>query len=57
MAPASRSADVVLAELGDRIGVVAAAAIAYERLPGVIANAEQRATRPQAGPEPEHTHA
>jgi glucokinase len=32
MHPAARSADVVLAELGDRLGVVSAAAVAFERL-------------------------
>lgn len=32
MAPARRSGDIVLAELGDRLGVVAAATIAFERL-------------------------
>jgi glucokinase len=32
MPPAARSADVVLAELGDRLGVVSAAAVAFERL-------------------------
>ncbi|HEY0443358.1 MAG TPA: ROK family protein [Candidatus Limnocylindrales bacterium] len=31
MAPAARSADIVLAELGDQLGVVAAASIAFER--------------------------
>jgi glucokinase len=33
MAPAARSAEIVLAELGDRLGVVSAAAVAFERLP------------------------
>ena len=32
MAPAARSAEIVLAELGDRLGVVSAAAVAFERL-------------------------
>jgi glucokinase len=32
LAPARRSADVVLAALGDQLGVVAAAAVAFERL-------------------------
>jgi glucokinase len=32
MAPAARSADIVLAELGDRLPVVSAAAVAFERL-------------------------
>jgi glucokinase len=31
--PAARSGDVVLAELGERLGVVSAAAVAFERLP------------------------
>ena len=31
MGPAARSGDIVLAELGDRLGVVAAAAVAFER--------------------------
>jgi glucokinase len=34
MPPAAGAADVVLAELGDRLGVVSAAAVAFERLPG-----------------------
>jgi hypothetical protein len=33
MPPARRSADVVLAELGEDLGVVAAAALAFERWP------------------------
>jgi glucokinase len=33
MPPAARSAEIVLAELGDRLGVVSAAAVAFERLP------------------------
>jgi glucokinase len=37
MGPAARSADIVLAELGDQIGVVAAAAVAFERLGGAPA--------------------
>jgi glucokinase len=32
MAPARRSADIVLSELGDRLGVLSAAAVAFERL-------------------------
>jgi glucokinase len=32
LGPAARSGDIVLAELGDQVGVVAAAAIAFERL-------------------------
>ena len=35
LAPARRSADVVLAERGDELGVVAAAAVAFERLLGL----------------------
>jgi glucokinase len=34
MGPAARTGDVVLAELGDHVGVVAAAAVAFERLGG-----------------------
>jgi glucokinase len=43
MAPAARSADVVLAELGDRLGVVAAAAIAFERFGAATASEPSRA--------------
>ena len=33
MAPASRSADIVLAGLGEHLGIVAAASVAFDRLP------------------------
>jgi glucokinase len=33
MAPAAGAADIVLAELGEDLGVVSAAAVAFERLP------------------------
>src|SRR5215204_3909382 len=44
MPPARRSADVVLAELGDRLGVVSAAAIAFERLRPATLRDRQGAT-------------
>jgi glucokinase len=34
MAPAARSGDIVLAGLGEQLGVVAAASVAFDRLPG-----------------------
>ena len=36
MGPAARTADIVLSGLGDDLGVVSAAAVAFDRIPATV---------------------